>query len=285
MGLILPYRNLLSFPAGLQPGFDPTHPALDGGQCRISVVPNGTSFINLLTGAKGALSGAPISSTFGIPGPGVNFTTNSAVNFANQSTNNDTFATVGAIITWTSAPATGQTWFDSSGVNTSGFTMMVQSTTNMRITFPGGALTLNPQPTTAIVINTPYFVAMSYFGDGIGNYTSNCLITNLLNGTQSFATQTTLSAGPLAPNGTYVIGNSAGSFTRIAGSISALMFSSNYLSIPQLVSWGYNPWSFWYPGRPQNFVGVTAAPFTWLSMDQRDHLPVSYGQRQMIAHD
>ena len=177
----------------------------------------------------------------------MNYSTNCDTHHAGQSTANDTSGTLAAILQWTSAPAVGQTLFHSSG-SSAGVQFGVQSTTNFRVTFPGGGTSLNPT-TAAIAISIPYFVVMSFKDAGGGNYTANVTITNLSTGVSTQGTATSASTGPIAQNGTYIVGNVSGAFAQLKASVSAIMFSNNFLSLSQQQAFAFDPWSFWYPNQ------------------------------------
>ena len=62
MALLLPTRNPLAYPAGVAPGFDPTHVAAKN--TLISGIAVGNTYVNLLTGKTPTISGTPVFNVY-----------------------------------------------------------------------------------------------------------------------------------------------------------------------------------------------------------------------------
>lgn len=83
MPLIVPSRNPLVYPAGLAPGFDPSHVA--SVNPIISTVAQGGSHINILTGGlPSSTVGSPTAAINGLAGPGMNCPASAYRGFTNS---------------------------------------------------------------------------------------------------------------------------------------------------------------------------------------------------------
>lgn len=51
------------------------------------------------------------------------------------------------------------------------------------------------------------------------------------------------------------------------------MYGSTFFTVPQLLAWAADPWSFWYPRRDTMLIGAAAAAFKayWA---QQNNMPV-----------
>lgn len=229
----------LAFPAGVAPGFDPTHIA--GAGVRFSGIALAGNFINLLNGARGAITGSPTGAIDGVIGPATNYPTAGSTaqsTFSGNAATNDTSSTIAAIVRF---PATGATFqgIFANGSNAAGI--------NLGLKTPGALVQLTMfgvvARDSAIVIspNIPYFIAASQNGSTIINYVAARLDNGVV------VTSTSASGTPTAPNGTFVIGNGPAGSTPASGNIAAVMYSNKYTSMQQLLAWAADPWSFWYP--------------------------------------
>lgn len=235
-------RNPLAYPAEARPGFDPTHPAAQN--IRFSGVAN-SGFINLLSGAAGTKNSTPTATIDGNLGLTQSITGNTqSFTFASQPTTNDLSFTFAGLLRYTTTPAGNFFLFGTSSA-ASGVEFGLTTPTSIGLSFPGGGS--GPGVTVGtLAINVPYFLAVS--GSIVGaNCIANGVLTNMATGQLVAATGTISSTGPIAPNGTYVVGNGEGNFKQAHGNLAAIMFGAELLSLKQLAQWAARPWDFWYP--------------------------------------
>lgn len=233
--------NLLAYPAGATPGFDPNHPAA-GGIVRYSGVASGGSFINLLTGASATPTNSPNSDMVGSLGPCTGFNTASSGQSCNVSATNvnDTSATLAIIWFGTVAAVSQYLFTNATTTGTTGIALNIGSTGALRYLFVGGVAVTSSQ---ILLSNVPYLL----IGSNNGSTSTNIVVARLDNG-QVFS-QAIASAGtPTAPTGGYTIGNAGISGASPArGDIAAVMYSNKYNSLKTLLQLASDPWSFWYP--------------------------------------
>lgn len=248
MGLPLVFRrNPLAFPAGRSPGFDASHPASNGllRKRGFSAVPIGANFVNVIDGSPFTASNT--TAAIRAAGPCVKFS--SATSACTQTGYSaSTTLTLAAVVEFSSLGSVYQGIVGSS----------TNASTNSPILYlqgaSGGPLDLyssGDQSSTikATSTNTPFFIAVSAKSSTKYNY----ILVNLTNG--SIVTNSiTPSAGFLTANGTVVIGNGNTTSQPALGYIYASMYSYAFLSIPQLLAWAQDPWSFWYPRTRDNLI-------------------------------
>jgi len=238
--------NPLAFPTGRQAGINWSHIAATN--LRFSGVNDGTGagFRNLMTGGAGTL-GASGRSFIMDSHLGPSFTTSASpgkVTYTGQPTTND--AAVTCAFTIRRVSAGNQDAFCSASANTSGFhaglsasALLIQNASTFKTSSfnaPAGA---------------PFFCIAS-----TGAVATNFVGVNLATG-QFFYSQTTALTGFTAPDGTYQIGNGAAHLS--SAPVSAVMFSAQYMTLPEMLWWAQNPWSFWYPDVDLNDeVGLAA---------------------------
>ena len=260
MPLIVPQRgilrNPLAYPAGIAPGFDPTHVAAKGISAGrgFSGVSLGGNFISLLNDARGTIVGSPTAVIDGTIGPATNCVASAWVQFAGQSTAVDASATIGVIYTPTSVGST-QFLFESGGTNNTGWGIFQ----NPQIVLIAGSVnTQDVIDTTAQVAGVPYFVGVSMSG----NSTLNAVIVNL----QTWVIRSksaALAFTSVAGNGTYEVGGNTAFATASLAKISAVMYAPSFMSMSQLLAWASDPWSFWYPRKQTySYFSPPAAPTT-----------------------
>lgn len=253
--------NPLGFPGGVLPGVDWSHPAARGvvSGHGFSGTALGSGLVNLLGGKLGAIgSGGPTLSLNGSIGPCATFGTTDDYTYSGQSTANDSTGTFAAILVVNAQVGT-QAIFRNSNATT-GVEFRI-STTGLSIAGPGGSLAAGAS-LGSVSTGVPYFGAFSFTG------TSALAALLLRMDTGVIKTATGAPTGsPVAPNGTYRIGLNSQS------SIAAVMFSTSFLQLPQLLAWAADPWAFWYPRRDTVLVGAAAAAFQayWA---QQNNMPV-----------
>lgn len=250
--------NPLEFP-GSQPAIDWSHPA--ALNLRFSAVASGGSFINLLSGNRGAVGGgaaAGLRRTLGIT---EEFSASGdKVTFTGQKTTNDASVTIAAIVR-TDTQTSGMVIFSSSDTN-AGW-RLDDNSGQLRLT-AGGENTLDGP--VVIADSGSYFLAAS------GNTAASAFVVRDL---RTGAVSSASAGGTIAdaPSGTYVIGNITGPQPWVGG-ISAVMFAARFMPLPGLLAWAADPWSFWYPRRDTVLVGSAAAAAFKAYWAQQNNLPV-----------
>ena len=168
-------RNLLAFPVGRAPGFDPTHPASYANAA--SVVCLGTNtFVSLLTGAPLVTGGSPPVKQLTI-GPALDFSTNSS-RYAAVNTDefypNPTQYTFAAILQLSGLPSS------QCGIITS-----ADSNLGLRMLSSGVVFGLhgaNNEASFSLAANIPYFVAYSSSNNSSGTNRYSIVAVNLQTG-------------------------------------------------------------------------------------------------------
>ena len=270
--------NPLIFPSR-KPGFDPSHPAAQNP--RLSLVAAQANFLNI-----GGLGGQPATANISaaVPksiGPIVDFGNaggSQKVTVANLSTATDVAFTAAAIIVVRTIIAAAQQLLTNSNTGTAPFAF--------RITASTGTLNLNVNGTNsvfaspALIVGVPYLVAASRTSNNI-----NFLISRLDTGqvyTGAVANAGTSAGG----NGTYCIGNGVAGGVSCFSYMAAAMASATYLSIPKLLAWGADPWSYWYPRAVENLImsslKTPAAAATLVQRRTASLIGTRTGSRQMI---
>jgi hypothetical protein len=253
MGLILPFRpNKLAFP-GTMPGFDPTHPA-SAGVPQSSVVCQSNNFVNLLTGAPGIISGTasgavPICDS--LIGPAIRFDgTNVALISTPRASSNvgvTNYFTAAAIVKM--LPFNDQTSYIVAtymgGTGGFGFGLFSGDFSVSIFVNGGSSVVISP----ALTAGHKYFMAVSVAG---AVPSANCVIRDLSSGT-IFTSSTGLAGTTTGTDSNTAVqyGNRdslARGFDNGAIAAGMLTYSQpSQLSIPQLLQWSQDPWSFWYP--------------------------------------
>jgi hypothetical protein len=253
MGLLRSY-NPLVYPGGrARPGFDPSHPASSGviNGNGFSGIASGANFVNLLNGAKGTPANGPTSTLDGRIGPSAVFTATGAQ--ATYSTplavvNNST--TSAAILVCSAFNAGGGTWFihgtfvghyNGFGITSAGALQAYDK--------DGGS----KSSTFSLSLNVPYLIIVSK-----NSATVNFLAVRLDNGSLQTSTASGFTTVSVS-DGLYTIGCFAGSSGQIDASMATCMYGTSYLSMPQMLAWASDPWSFWYPPKVSNLIFSSVA--------------------------
>ena len=254
MPLSIPFRNPLAYPAGVAMGIDLSHPA--AGATLWSIAATGNGLISVLQGTRRTGTVAP-SYAPSIIGPAGLFSGGNVDQFSNVpfAAGVTTF-TIAAIILPTSL--TGNTNVFNYGSGGTGVGILSVSGA-LRVDYPGVG---NVTSGISMTNNVPQAVFISR--NAVPN--TNFVIANLQTGQVITATSGSATAG-VAPATRLDIGN--GGFGFWTGYIACCMFSARYLSMPELLKWAADPWSFWYPRRPSYNVAAAAAggAFPWWAVD------------------
>ena len=247
-----PQFSPLAYPAGVAPGFDPTHVAAGrgpNGAFNFSCVSSGGSQINLLSGKPGTATGsnAGVDARIGAVTKYTGATNVTTFPYTTTSLGSTIPITFGCIGSFTALTTGANTAVYLSTVTNTGIGIL--NAGSVFYMAWGGA---NVSTTIAAGANVPYFFAASSMGGLTINYVVLRFDTGQVYTFQSGAT------GPgSAGDGNLYIGNRGG--IRVwQGGISAAMAQPVYLSMPQLLQWASDPWSFWYPRRQYNYVGAAA---------------------------
>jgi len=236
-------RNVLIFPGG-RPGFNPTHIA--SKNAIFSGVAAGTNVIDILSGLAGTVTGAITSNIDSIIGPNTSIAqqTNEHILFPVAQSQIDTSGTMAVIGTDLNIGAIAFSFPFSVGSASSGPGVLINSTGAVNWNNWNGS---NPTASVTISLTSPYFIAMS-----MNTITCNILALNLHNG--QILTGTSASVSQDTHNTNIVWGDS-NALNQINGSfIAAAMYSTSYLTLPQLITWAQAPWDFWYPQSVRNTI-------------------------------
>lgn len=240
--ILQPRRGMLSYP-GTRAGFDPGHLVADG--IRYSGVPIEANFLNLLSGlpAIRSSSSTVVGRPDGVLGP--TFTYNNggvSITVPNQSTDNDTRLTVAWI--WRPTIIANGPMFCNDGLGTNGFYVGSSGGggASGRMLFQA----IQPNTFRQANANCDFASGMPLFSiiSMDGTTTMNMVQRNLETGVVK--TFVTTGVAPTAPSGTYRIGSAAGAHMNNA-LLAAVMLSSRYHPMSNLLKWADDPWSFWYP--------------------------------------
>jgi hypothetical protein len=241
-------RNPLTYPAGVRPGFNSRHIALaSGGQCYLSAVPIGNTFIQLLNGRKGTIAGVPTAAIDGIIGPAVLYTV-STMNC--QITGNPTTTPVNFTIAMIFRPSsvTGSSPLCATSGTSAGYTVRLSGAQPIVSDNVSGALSSSG----SLTANVPYFLIISAAGA-----TGLFVWTNLSTG-QITSNTATSSLAAAASNGSYYIGYDFGNTPH--STIAAVAFMPGYLGLVRALTWARAPWSFWYPQPGAQYAGSIFVP-------------------------
>ena len=233
----------LSYPTGATPGFDPSHPAV-GDQVRIgytaSVIALSGTVVNLMNGKAAAPTGSAAKSFGGI-GPVTSYTGATDVStlsgFVGTAIVSNAAMTMAAIGYITSITSGASTFI----VNQTGSSMSLGALS------AGGDLVMTVNGTSIDSgISFPLSAPVFCVGSTQINGGTNFVLVNLATGsikTAAGAGSSAISAG----DGNYYFGNRNGIRVLNGGMAAAMVsVSPSQLSIPQLVQWAADPWSFWY---------------------------------------
>ena len=244
--------NPRAYPAGIAPGFDPTHLAAKGVVTRFSGIARDGSFVSLLNGEAGVIGGTPTFAIDGYIGPSAKFVASTDLwKFPNQNTTATTTFTIAFIFRYASI-TTNQGLFGASATNNVAF-YFFNGAGPMTIKLAATSTTVPFSNTNFIAAGIPHFIVLSVSGT-----TANCLAVRLTDNVSDQAVGFTVSGTPGVSDGNYLIGNTAGA-AGAAGNIACAMYSTAYLSIPEMRQWAANPWSFWYPQLPSAWMNWLVA--------------------------
>lgn len=238
--LLLKRPSPFAFPGSL-PGFDPSHPASKG--CLFSGIPAPDGgFSNLLTGAGGTKSGTPTLAMTGY-GPALKSVGN---------TDNDNFPypavawpaqTMAVIVRFDTLGASVQVIQATAAGGSSGFYIANAGTgSSSQWAIVVGVTFVIISGLPAPIAGATYFVVVSV--QSATNY--NIVVRRLDNG-QVWAVTATTALSFIAGDTTLYIGNRGTNARQTLGAIMATMHNINYMTLPQMVQWAQDPWSFWYP--------------------------------------
>lgn len=257
-------RNRLAWPAGVKPGFDPSHVA--GGQCLFSGVSVPAGFLNVLNGIVGVNTSTPTAAIKGLVGPSTTYdnavSSSIKTTFTTGNTATLTRFTIATVVEFFALASFNALFAGNTSTAGTIGQFASSNTLMMRIS--------NTNVSSAIPLanGVPYLLITSC-DVSIATNNVNYLALNLATGKYTTEVNTMGTSSVALDN--YIVGNWGG--TLPAGAVvSAAMFSNNFLSLPQMMQWATDPWSFWYPANDNDEYGATAAAGS--------HAPYYY---QMIA--
>jgi hypothetical protein len=236
-------RNPFSFPVGVAPGFDPTHPASkikrDGFRNILSCVAVGSNMVDTIRGQPGTQTNSPGAITTSPIGPCVELRSTATVGFTGLATGFNSMKGTCAGIFF---PKAGAGAFAVVGQLTAGGgdNFAISAGSGSGGAFGGYNLyAFGGAPAFSVTANVgyePMFIVVT--GD---ETLSNAAIVNLKSGQIRV-----LSRSPSSPGGGISQGLLAsGPFMDI----SHMMFSTAVLTTASLAQWASDPWSFWYPNK------------------------------------
>lgn len=258
----LTLRDRLSFPAGVAPGFDSSHPVSKNVQ--FSGVTLGSNIVDLMTGKPGVFSLGTPTPTADAMGPALKFPLagSPTVSFAGKPLYAGHDFVLAAIVMFDTVSGT-QFILSTSNNAGSGASLRILNSGAFRFSFGmNGAAAFNSTIIPNPVANVPYFFAASVRQNNSSQFDICMVVTNLLTGaicSDSLANQNTASA---TDTGTCEVGARVGG-SQALGRIYASMYSTAAASIPTLLQWAADPWSFWYPRfEPEFAIGSALAAMT-----------------------
>jgi hypothetical protein len=253
-------RDQYAFPYWATPGIDPTHIAFsNGGQLRFFGFATPSGMLSYANGrvTRGVPGSAVTFSVDGMMGPILTGGTGGATTtttFANQGAVADTVHTMAAIykpLTFTAAFTPSYIYTTSTSNAGVGFEINIGSSTatpqplgfNPNVASDGNVISSSSP--VVVSLNIPYFIIVSYGGAATTNSVI-FLLKNLLTGVTRTQTIASTATALGTNNATHSVGSSQTS-RGLNGSIAAVAHISTFLSIPELLYWAQDPWSFWYP--------------------------------------
>lgn len=249
-------RNPLAYPVGCKPGFDASHVA--GAQVKFSGVATPGNFIDVGSGGKGTISGTPTTGVHGQLGPVINFPSGAYATFPGHSAIVYPSITIAAIFSVDSL-TTFQYIFSNSTGGT-GLSLIVDTTFKLAI---NNWETTRLVSSLAIAAATPYFAVVSQNG----TTSTQFLLMDLRSGKVLVETQAAGLAVPTSLSGSYLVSAAPNTGSHLLGNVAAAMYSGIYLSLPTMLAWAADPWSFWYPDRNDAWIAAQAAAglprFSW----------------------
>jgi hypothetical protein len=204
-------------------------------------VPLGNGYIGFAPGnaTLATLTGSPAAKILSPIGPA----------FACSGTNRATFTiatpvtpyTLAAIFLWNGTNAATQDICGALATTVSQGVGLSMGSTGIPGIRAHSAQVLSTLP--AIVAGRSYFLAIS----GVSTVGFSIAYTTLDTG-QVFSQFVSDAGAILSATSSFTIGNLGDGSRPLNGSIGPTMFSNVLCSLPQLVQWASDPWSFWYPG-------------------------------------
>lgn len=246
-------NNPNAFPAGVLPGFDPSHVGAKG-QLRFSGISMGSNFLSLNPFKTGTKTSTPTAKIVGpLVGPATNFGTAVATSFSGMPAVADSNQTFAAIVQFDSASLANLAGIASTnGSADNGYEFFKDSTDVLMVRIGSANVVTN----IALAANIPYFVIIT----ATSAVSLSGLVKRLDTGTiVTDINRSTASSAGTATDGTYIVGNWRALNLGLNGSLAALMISSARLSAQEMLKWAEDPWTFWYPDPNDNLVGVVAA--------------------------
>lgn len=247
MGRIIT-RNPLAFPCGVRPGFNPEHRA--SVNRRFSGTPQGSNYINVLTGKVGnlTLSSGPISSfNHGLLGPCVQVPSY----FMQQCSTFEPYPVAVsedctlAGFTAQTIPAGDVAMFANNGGNGNLFGNCAVRRGSNLIWAMQNVVSVGPTGQAFFPVDwNSYFYAMSWSKGNVNGV--NCVSIDLSNGkivTEFMGSSSFASLG--GTGGASCLG--PGNSNSMDGFFGPHMWSATYMTMPELVAWANDPWAFWYP--------------------------------------
>lgn len=255
-----------AYPAGWTPGFDPSHVAMSGalnGLTTSLIAAQGSNGgINVLTGVRSTYAPSTKATQIidGALGPCQKFVSSLTSQIFIPQTpptiSGNTQGTLACIYRPTGLGVITQglvNLFNGDAVQgNANACIFLDATGHLKFGHGNPGSTGNSSG-ILLTANHPYFLAASAIATSGGTGPLNFIVVDLSNGAvfTSSTTNTFTGAGMLnyvSVNGGLGVGDNWAA-NSTPGNFAAAMFSFAFLSIPQLLQWGKDPWSFWYPSQ------------------------------------
>lgn len=221
---------------GKAPGINPAHPMAN--KLRFSGVALPGNFLNLMSGMPGTLSGAPTYGMNANIGTVMKCGNSVSASFTGRSTVADDEATIAGIAININSTATVRTIFGTSSAN-NGF-RFIQGSGDLLTMVAGGVIAITGH---ALAEDAPFLLMASW---STAKSEVRFLSKNLQTG-KVIVSSTAHGSTPVAPNGTYIVGNSNFSSEQHTHGVAAVMFSAKFNPAERLREFANDPWAFWYP--------------------------------------
>lgn len=263
----LALRDRLAYPAGMAPGFDPTHVASVGAAASVYAMPGDIStstagLFDIIAG-KSIYGGNGTQDYFieGALGP-VNIVGGYGAQYYGSPTSKPT--NLSKKITAAAMFRVPPNWFnggviffcDSASSSSIGVAPGINGSRAMRLIKNFGGSQTDVVSTVILEIGTPYFLAYSS-DDAVGvTFVARNLLTGVVQ-SQFVANTVAVTSTPAGDYGYPNPGAGLGDRMWLA----AAMFNNvRALPLAYLLAWAEDPWAFWYPRvEPETFVGSSLA--------------------------
>lgn len=204
--------------------------------------------VDMLSGSPGALNGTPTWSVDGHMGGVTGYATTGRSAYTRSGPASPASATAAAIFAVDTISGAAANVIVRNGLV--GSTVFRSTQTTGLLNFGAGA----GAGGLAITAGVPYFGVCSL----LGGLTLNAALMNLRTGQLRYESIGTAAIVNATATANQYIGNNDAATAPLIGRIAAVMWAYNrFLSLPELLAWASDPWSFWYPSLRGYRVGIS----------------------------